>query len=538
MTIEHRVLAQKYRSSRLKEIIGQDILVATLSNAIQTHQLPSAFVFTGIRGTGKTSTARIIALSLNCLNKPTEALGTLEPCLTCSACIAIQEGRHIDVIEMDAASHTGVDDIREIIEASKYRPLQAAYKIYIIDEAHMLSKSAFNALLKTLEEPPPHVKFILATTEIRKIPATVLSRCMRFDLQRIPLSILQDHYKQIVTKEGANITDGALALIAQCAEGSARDGLSLLEQALHLNASPIDEDAVRFMLGRASKQSIEKLFDLLLQGNIPDALTQARQLYKDGIEAESLLQSLLECVHQTSLYKVNTVSEAENSFFTVLASKTSLAVLTRFWQIILKGLEEIKLSPMAFMAAEMIFIRLGYVKDLPPLDHLFSKNTPQINTVETSTPGTNSLESSVKISPQIPLTASESIKIPNRFDDLVQMIANAREPLLYTHLLQDVQVVSYVPGHLIINIADDVSPYFSKDLKKFLETFTKTSWVIETSHKQGNSTLKVQQQDALNQEIERCKQDKLVQKTLDLFPGSIIQDVLLNTSTTKTIVLN
>jgi DNA polymerase-3 subunit gamma/tau len=544
MTAFYRVLAQKYRPSCLDEIIGQETLVQTLKNALQSNKIPQAFIFTGVRGTGKTSAARILALSLNCLKESEESqigalkTGTLSPCGQCSACLAIKEGRHIDVIEMDAASHTGVDDIREIIEASRYRPLQAAYKIYIIDEAHMLSKSAFNALLKTLEEPPAHVKFILATTEIRKVPLTVLSRCMRFDLQRIPVNLLADFYKKISLIEKVVIEDAAVRLIAEMAEGSVRDGLSILEQALHLSTEKIEEEAVRRMVGRAQNQNLEKLFDQLLQGKIPEALKEARQLYQEGVEAESLLQSLLECVHRTSLYKIGNGDSQEDSFLKSIAPSLSLAVLTRFWQILLKGLEEVTRSPSAFMALEMILIRLGYVKTLPPLEskedeELLKKDQPK----EIKPVPQNVLSSKVEIetpaAPQknrIEKATEKASPLLNTFEELVKFVAEHREPLLYTHLLQDVQVISYNPGHLILHVLPEVSRHFPLTLKNFLENATKREWKIEISPQEGLPSLKKQQEIAMQEQIENCKNHPLVKKALELFPESVIQNVTLSAS--------
>ncbi len=375
----YRVLARKYRPQDFTGLIGQDALVRTLSNAFATGRIAHAFMLTGVRGVGKTTTARIIARALNCIGpdgKRTEP--TIHPCGVCEPCVAIAESRHVDVQEMDAASRTGIDDIREIIEGVRYAPASAHYKVYIIDEVHMLSKQAFNGLLKTLEEPPPHVKFIFATTEIRKVPVTVLSRCQRFDLRRIETAELVGLLKTISEKENVKIEDAALALVARAAEGSARDALSLLDQAIaHGEEATITAEMVRGMLGLADRGRILDLFEKLMGGKIADALTDLSQLYDVGADPLAVMQDLLETTHFLTRIKVAPNAEgffdgssSEGRRAAEMAGKLPVGALTRAWQMLLKGLIEVRDATRPIAACEMALIRLSYAADLPPTDKL------------------------------------------------------------------------------------------------------------------------------------------------------------------------
>ncbi|MEM7424372.1 MAG: DNA polymerase III subunit gamma/tau, partial [Pseudomonadota bacterium] len=369
--VAYQVLARKYRPGDFSDLIGQEAMVTTLTNAFAHDRIAHAFIMTGVRGVGKTTTARIIAKGLNCErgDKP-----TIEPCGICDACSAIAEGRHVDVLEMDAASNTGVGDVREIIDSVRYRAASARYKVYIVDEVHMLSNSAFNALLKTLEEPPEHVKFIFATTEIRKVPVTVLSRCQRFDLRRIEPEVMMDHLRTIMTREGGRLTNDALALITRAAEGSVRDALSLLDQALARGRDDeIDSPTIREMLGLADRGRVFDLFDAIMRGDAAGALEELGQQYSDGADPAVILRDLAELTHWLSVLKVNpvtaddpTVSASERDRGLALSGRLAMRVLTRAWQMLLKSLEELPLAPNSMMAAEMAVIRLTHVADLPP----------------------------------------------------------------------------------------------------------------------------------------------------------------------------
>jgi DNA polymerase-3 subunit gamma/tau len=368
----YRVLARKYRPSTFAELIGQDAMVRTLSNAIATGRIAHAFILTGVRGVGKTTTARILARALNCIGPDGSGGPTAEPCGHCTHCVAIGDDRHVDVIEMDAASRTGVDDIRDLTEGVRYRPVSGRYKVYIIDEVHMLSKNAFNALLKTLEEPPPDVKFVFATTEIHKVPVTVLSRCQRFSLRRVPVELLIRHYRGIAEAESVEAEPAALALIARAADGSVRDGLSLLDQAIALAAGRVAEAAVRDMLGVADRGLVFDLLESVLRGDAPAALALMDRLYQSGADPLMVLQDLLDLSHFLTRLKLapeagtgDPVAEGDRERARPLAEQLSMPVLARVWQMLLKGLEEVQLAPSAIQAAEMVLVRLAYVADLP-----------------------------------------------------------------------------------------------------------------------------------------------------------------------------
>ena len=370
--IPYRVLARKYRPATFAELIGQEAMVRTLTNAIATGRIAHAFVLTGVRGVGKTTTARILARAFNCVGADGKGGPTIEPCGACEPCRSIAEDRHVDVIEMDAASRTGVDEIRELIDGVRYRPVAARFKIYIIDEVHMLSKNAFNALLKTLEEPPPDVKFIFATTEIHKVPITVLSRCQRFSLRRVPVEVLARHFAAVAESEKVTIEPGAVALIARAADGSVRDGLSLLDQAIALGGGAVVESAVRDMLGIADRGLVFELMESVLRGDAAAALGRLSALYQGGADPVMVLQDLLELTH--FLTRLKTMPQAGDGDPTLdgdraralpLAGKLSIPVLTRTWQMLLKGIGEAQGAPSTLQAAEMVLVRLCYVADLP-----------------------------------------------------------------------------------------------------------------------------------------------------------------------------
>jgi DNA polymerase III subunit gamma/tau len=369
----YRVLARKYRPQTFSELIGQDAMVQTLGNAIKRDRLAHAFLLTGVRGVGKTSTARLIAKALNCIGPDGTGGPTIDPCGVCEPCRAIAEGRHIDVIEMDAASHTGIDDIREIIEASRYAAVSARYKIYIIDEVHMLSKAAFNGLLKTLEEPPAHVKFLFATTEVNKVPVTVLSRCQRFDLRRIPAELLAAHFAMVCEKESVEAESEALALVARAAEGSARDGLSILDQAIAhagLEGGGVRAEAVRQMLGLSDRGAIRELFALVLAADAPGALRGLRGQYDLGVDPQAVLRTLLETVHGVTLAKLGTEviagqSNEERASLDEWAGRLSFPALHRLWQLLLRGHDEVAKAALPIEACEMALLRVIHASQLP-----------------------------------------------------------------------------------------------------------------------------------------------------------------------------
>ncbi len=396
---KYQVLARKYRPKKLSELIGQEMLVQTISNAIEQNRIPHAFVLTGIRGVGKTSTARIIARSLLCTgvddnnDKP-----TLEPCGVCPNCQSISNDNHIDVIEVDAASRTGVDDIREIIDQVSYSPVMGRYKIYIIDEVHMLSKSAFNALLKTLEEPPSHIKFIFATTEVRKIPVTILSRCMRFDLPRVKAEVLINHFSKITEIENAKVDLDAIKLIADASEGSVRDGLSLLDQAIVTNnGQQVTAKKVREMLGLSDKETIFELVEKMLDSDFDKSLELAKKVYDEGADANVIIRDILEVTHKLMMYKASSsllnprlISEAEIAKCKIILSKNSLPKIARMWQVVNKAIEESNYCSNPLMALEMAIVRCAYTAKLPTPEEIISGNVtklpnPQENQVEEAT---------------------------------------------------------------------------------------------------------------------------------------------------------
>ena len=361
MTTAYRVLARKYRPQTFAELIGQETMVRTLSNAIATGRVAHAFVLTGVRGVGKTTTARIIARALNCVDGP-----TTEPCGECAHCRAIADDNHTDVVEVDAASHTGVDDVRDLVDGTRYRPVSARYKIYIVDEVHMLSKNAFNALLKTLEEPPADVVFVFATTEPNRIPVTVLSRCQRFSLRRVPLDQLTAHYGRVSEAEGIAVAPAALGLIARAADGSVRDGLSLFDQAIALSGGAVvEEAAVRDMLGIADRSLVFDLLETVLRGDAAGALDRMTSLYRDGADPSMVLQDLLDLTHLLTRLRLADDPAETSERVRSLAATLSMPVLTRAWQMLLKGIEEAQVAPSPIQAAEMVLIRLTYAADLP-----------------------------------------------------------------------------------------------------------------------------------------------------------------------------
>jgi DNA polymerase-3 subunit gamma/tau len=546
-TTPYRVLARKYRPSDFTGLIGQEALVRTLSNAFATGRIAHAFMLTGVRGVGKTTTARIIARALNCIGADGKNTSpTIQPCGVCEPCVSIAESRNVDVQEMDAASRTGIDDIREIIEGVRYAPVSARYKVYIIDEVHMLSKQAFNGLLKTLEEPPPHVKFVFATTEIRKVPVTVLSRCQRFDLRRIDSAELAAYLATLATKEDVKIEEGALALIARAAEGSARDALSLLDQAIAHNgdgsggeAETITAEMVRAMLGLADRGRVLDIFEKLMGGDIAAALTDLGSLYDAGADPLAVMQDLLETTHFLTRLKV---APAAQGFFdggsgearraADLAAKLSVASLTRAWQILLKGLFEVRDATRPISACEMALIRLSYAAELPPTDKLVKDlldgggvPAPRGAAAPASASRAPVAQSSnggaAMRAPSPQPEGAPTAQIRN-LEDLVALAAKQNAPILRVALENYVHLVHLEQGRIEFRPHPRAPRTLAGDLQQKLKDWTGERWAVSIASQGGAPTLAEQKQNAKTARFEAVAQQPLVRAVLDRFPGAEI----------------
>ncbi len=541
---DYKVLARKYRPSDFSGLIGQEALVRTLSNAFATGRIAHAFMLTGVRGVGKTTTARIIARALNCIGpdgKRTEP--TIQPCGVCDPCVAIAESRHVDVQEMDAASRTGIDDVREIIEGVRYAPASARYKVYIIDEVHMLSKQAFNGLLKTLEEPPPHVKFVFATTEIRKVPVTVLSRCQRFDLRRIETGELVAHLQTIAHKENVQIEDGALALVARAAEGSVRDALSLLDQAIaHGESGTITADTIRSMLGLADRGRVLDLFEKVMGGQIAEALAQLNELYDRGADPLAVMQDLLETVHFLTRIKVAPAAEGffdggsgEARRAAEMAGKLSVPSLTRAWSLLLKGLFEVRDAARPVAACEMALIRLAYAADLPPADKLVRDlleggAAPAPHSASASPPagGANRApsarlgEGARLAAMPAPQAAAQSAPALRSLEDLAALAQAKGAPVLKVHIENDMHLVGLEPGRLEFRPGARAPKSLAADLGQKLKDWTGARWVVSVAREGGEPTLAEQKKAARAARHERVLQEPLVRAVMDRFPGAEI----------------
>lgn len=477
------VLARKYRPQNFNELLGQDALVKTITNAIKNNRLHHAYILTGIRGVGKTTTARIIAKALNCTGKDATAGATVNPCGLCENCRAIAESRHIDVLELDAASRTGVDDIREILDGVRYKPTNGRYKVYIIDEIHMLSKQAFNALLKTLEEPPSHVIFIFATTEIRKVPVTVLSRCQRFDLQRLTIDTLIGHFKNIIQKEDLSAEDEALHLIAKAADGSCRDGLSLLDQAISLGSGEVKTEIVKNMIGLADRGLTFELFENLVNGKIEDVIVNLDRQHHDGANPLTLLQDLINITHLLAKVKIApeaindpALSENEKDFCNRLAPTISIAILSKIWQMLIKGLSEINIAPLQADALEMILIRIAYSANLPTpaeiLDGL--KKNSDLKSLSIPSIGESSSTPAQPLANKTP----EAI-VFNQPEDLVSYLLNSKRMMIAYALKNDISFSEFSNGAMKINVSAKINNDFLLNLQAILLEATGLKWQIE-----------------------------------------------------------
>ncbi|WP_278422822.1 DNA polymerase III subunit gamma/tau [Ruegeria pomeroyi] len=547
----YQVLARKYRPETFADLVGQDAMVRTLKNAFAADRIAQAFIMTGIRGTGKTTTARIIAKGMNCIGPDGNGGPTTEPCGKCEHCVAIMEGRHVDVMEMDAASRTGVNDIREIIDSVRYRAASARYKIYIIDEVHMLSTSAFNALLKTLEEPPAHVKFIFATTEIRKVPVTVLSRCQRFDLRRIEPEDMIALMRRIADAEGAQIAEDALALIVRAAEGSARDATSLLDQAISHGAGETSAEQVRAMLGLADRGRVLDLMDMILRGDAGAALTELGAQYAEGADPMAVLRDLAEITHWVSVVKITpdaaedpTVSPDERARGQQMADALAMRVLTRMWQMLLKALEEVAAAPNAMMAAEMAVIRLTHVADLPSPEELIKRlqdappppnpgGGPRVGQ-GASAPAQNGVSASYAPAPrgggggpvaalaQDPQTALA--RFPT-FEHLVELIRANRDGKLLADIEMDLRLVSYQPGRIEFQPTERAPTDLAQRLGSALQRWTGNRWAVSVVAQGGGKTIDEIRNAEKYALEEKAREHPLVQAVLAQFPKARITHI-------------
>ncbi len=586
---EYRVLARKYRPKTFEDLIGQESLVQTLENAIKTNRLAQAYILTGIRGIGKTTSARIIARALNCIGADGQGQMTTSPCGVCEHCVAIEQDRHVDVVEIDAASNNGVANVRELIETTRYNPTSARFKVYIIDEVHMLSTQAFNALLKTLEEPPSRVKFIFATTEIRKVPTTVLSRCQRFDLRRTEPELLTTHFKNIIKKENVEAEEEALRLIARAADGSVRDGLSLLDQAIAHGGGLVTAQFVHTMIGLADRVAVVDLFELIMKGDIKGALSAFSEQYNLGANPLVVLQDLLELTHWITRVKIApklkedaSLGKNERDRCAEMAQSLSMAILTRTWQILLKGVQEVSSSSLGKQAAEMVLIRLAYAADLPtpfeiiselkssqqndsgslatrqsapirssetsalsdmrnltPWQATFSQTTSETSatsstTSDFSTPspistGVCDWNGIKPLSNTAPLLHSE-IKQGVLFKSLADVVAYAykqNEMMFAYHLENAVSLVSFEVGKIEFFPLEKAPRTLAGELAEKLQLWTKNRWIVSVSTKQGGKTLRQEADENKENLKNMLLQKPIVSKTLVLFPKAKIESIRL-----------
>ncbi len=570
----YRVLARKYRPQNFDDLIGQEPMVQTLSNAFKTGRIAQAYMLTGVRGVGKTTTARILARALNYKNDSIDQ-PTIDLAQEGEHCRAIIEGRHMDIIEMDAASNTGIDDMRDLIESAQYRPASARYKVYIIDEVHMLSKSAFNGLLKTLEEPPEHVKFIFATTEIRKVPVTVLSRCQRFDLRRIEAGTLTDHLAKICEQENVKAETDALAMVARAADGSVRDALSMLDQAIAHGSSESDvsitAETMRDMLGLSDRARIVDLFEFIMKGDIASALGELKSQYDTGAEPELVLTDLVDFIHLVTRLKYvpdtandGSLTEIEKTRGKEFSDKLSVRILGRAWQLLLKGLGEVSTSERPLAAAEMVLVRMAHASSLPTPDELLKEmqqGSSETRTAPLATPpasvgdatASTSMPSSTPPSTQPTMSSEQSgsnvlamkqpepapvtqihetpnetaasFKTLNTFDELIFLVEDKRDLALKTMIKRHVRIVAFADGRMDMNLVENAPRDFLGSLGKRLEEWTGKRWVLSISKEQGHPTLAEQEASENEARMDDAKSDPAVEAIMSQFPGARIIDI-------------
>jgi DNA polymerase III subunit gamma/tau len=515
----YRVLARKYRPQTFGELIGQDAMVKTLANAIERGRIAHAFLLTGVRGVGKTSTARLIAKALNCIGPDGQGQPTIEPCGVCEPCRAIAEGRHIDVVEMDAASHTGVDNMREIIDAVRYSSVSARYKIYIIDEVHMLSKGAFNALLKTLEEPPEHVKFLFATTEVNKVPVTVLSRTQRFDLRRIDPEKLVAHFAAVAKAETVEVEPDALAMIARAAEGSARDGLSILDQAIAHGGGTVTAEQVRDMLGLADRSRIRDLLELVLTGDSTAALNAMDEAHALGMDPASIVRGLMEALHCATRAKAGAQAEAllsaeQREFADSLANRLSWGQIHRLWQMLLKGLSDVNVAPDPQEAATMAILRLIHSAELPDpaslLQQLGSATAPVSNAP-----------------PPQSEPSGPSARLPSDFAAMIQAIEGAGKHQVAIQLHDQVGLVLYAPPELVLKPLRPLGADWPRELSAVLKGITGASWTVTIADEGAEPSLQEKEKMAEEQVRADVLQDPSVKGALEAFPDAELESYSL-----------
>ena len=556
---KHKILALKYRPKNFEELIGQDAIVQTIVNSIKLDKLPNAYLLTGIRGVGKTTTARLIAKAINC-NKNfilREKCNSNEYC----HCEEIRNSNHLDVLEMDAASRTGIDDVRELIESSRYNPTSAKYKIFIIDEVHMLSRQAFNGLLKTLEEPPPHLKFIFATTEVKKIPVTIISRCQRFDLHRVSIKILFDNLKKISKIENGKISDGALKLIAKAAEGSVRDSLSLLDRTLvdqHITEKEIDEPFVRKMLGIANRSKILELIHYIFQGDQKKSIKQLREMINEGIESANLLNDFLEIIYfilqKKSLGNFDSnlsISDSEIDMINLISKDVDISTLIIFWQFILKGLDELSIVSNPILSLEMMVVRLIHLKDMPSyegiLDSINKSNLKNDNDNvitekytkvdineknEINKISKDQIKNTLQTKPELgstdpkKLIEEKNLEHISSFEDLIKLSSIKKEVELKHDLEKNVNLIKFSEGKIDIGFNENLGKNFVRNLSEKLLTWTGKRWLITLTKASGQKTFSERQSIMAEQLLEKEKKGEVCKKFKNIFPDGELIEIL------------